>query len=104
MQTCLASTTYANIKSAKSVSYFASLWEALNPSYSAYSILKHSSLGELKTKPAPHSLSFEDLSTYKSHVKARRVIARNFSTLKLKSRVTLPSSLRVSLTMKFATT
>lgn len=104
MQRCLVPTTCANLKLTKSTSYSASLLYVLNPNHIGYSILRHSSLDELRTRPAPHLLSFKDPSTYKSYVGAERVVIVDFSATELESGDTSPFSLGVSLAMKFATT
>lgn len=104
MQRCLALTICANLRPARNISYSALLLEALNLSHTAYSILRHSSLSELRTRPTPHPLSFEDPSTYQSHVGVGTIDARDSSAVEFKSRDISPSSLDVSSNMKSVTT
>lgn len=104
MQRCLARITCANLKPTRSTSNSTSLLEALNPNCSEYFILKHSGLGELRTRLVPHPLSFEDPLMYKSHVKAGRVTIGDSFATKLEFKDTLPSSLGVNSTMKFVIT
>lgn len=103
MWRCLALTICANLKLAKSALYFASLLKALNPNCRAYSILKCSSLGKLRIKPTPHSLSFEDSLTYRSCIKVADHAFGALQATELETKDFLSSSLNVNSDMKFAT-
>lgn len=100
MWRCLAPTTYANLKSAKNASYFASLLEALNSSRRAYSIIRCFGSDEVRIRPAPHLWSFEDLSTYNSYVRAGCDAIEHSAAVELNLRSISFSSLGVRLTMK----
>lgn len=83
MWRCLALTMCANLKLARSALYSALLLEALNLNHSAYSILRHSRLEELRIKVASHPLSFEDFSTYKSYAIVGYGAASDFPFVRL---------------------
>lgn len=51
MLRCLAPTTCVNFRPGKSTLHSASLFEVLNPSHSAYFILKHSNSDEARIRP-----------------------------------------------------
>lgn len=96
MWRCFAPAIYANLKSAKNASYFASLLEALKVSHNAYFIFRRSGSDNVKMSLALHLWSFKDLLKYNSQVGAGCDAVEGSTAVELDPRSISFSSLRVS--------